>query len=72
MRLNVTFQARVAKPCLLLKMDHGAGVQFKKHCERIPCLPDRRDTVVGKTLHVHVPCVVETSNSSDRFTVAKI
>ena len=49
-------------------MDHETGEQVKKHCERIPYLPDRRDTVVGETL----PCVAETSNSSERFTVAKI
>ena len=40
---------------------------IRKCCERIPRLPDRRDTVVGETL----PCVAESSNSY-RFAVAKI
>ena len=33
--------------------DNGAGVQARKCCEKIPHLPDHRDTVVGETL----PCV---------------
>ena len=52
----------------MLTFDNGAGVQVRKHCERIPHLPDHRDTVVGETL----PYIAESSNSSDRFAVAKI
>ena len=47
---------------------NGAGVQVRKYCERIPRLPDYRDTVVGETL----PCVAESSNSSDSFAVANL
>ena len=44
------------------------GVQIRKCCERIPCLQAHRDTVVGETL----PCVAESSNSSDRIAVTLI
>ena len=44
--------------------DNGARVQVRK-----PHLPDRRrGTVVGETL----PCVAESSNSSDRIAVVNI
>ena len=43
-------------------------MQVRKHCERIPCLPDYGDTVVGETL----PCVAESGNSSDWFAVANL
>ena len=45
----------------------GARVQVRKHCERILRLPDCRDTEVGEIL----PSVAESTNSSDRFVVAK-
>ena len=48
--------------------DNGSWSATRKHCERIPHLPDYIDTVVGDTL----PCVAESTNSSDRFAVAKI
>ena len=65
-RLNLIFQACITKSCLLLIME--PGMQVRKRCERIPHLPDDRDTVVGEIL----TCVPESSNSSDRFAVAKI
>ena len=58
-----TFQPRVTISHLLL-----ARVQNKKHWERIPDLPDDRDTVVRETL----PCAAESSSSSDKFAVAII
>ena len=63
-RLILTFQARVTKPRLLLIIDHGAGVQVRKCCERIPYLPDRRGTVVGETLVQQSQVTVVTDCSS--------
>ena len=61
-RLNFTFQTHT------FHNGAGARVQVRKHCERIPRLLHYRDTVVRETLL----CVAESSNSSDRFAVAKI
>ena len=57
------FQSHKTMPTLY----NGARVPVRKHYQRIPCLPDNRDTAVEDTL----PCVAESSNSSDRFAVAK-
>ena len=66
--IKFDFSCTCTKPYLHLIMDNRAGVQVRKRCERIPHLPDRRDTVVGETL----PCVADSCNNSDRFAVAKI
>ena len=62
-RLNLMFQLHKTMSTLY----NGARVQVRKHYQRIPCLPDYRNTVVGDTL----PCVAESSNNSDWFAVAK-
>ena len=62
-RLNLTFQSHKTMSTLY----NGAKVQVRKHYQRISCLQDYRNTVVGDTLL----CVAESSNSSDRFAVAK-
>ena len=63
LRLNFIFQACITKSCLLLIMEPECRLKSAVRGYHIYMM-----VVVRETL----PCVAESSNSSDRFAVAKI